>query len=93
MTKILPESEEFSEVTTIKNSPWLYGIVILVFGIIIGGMLFISNFNRKDYERDVQAWKERLNIIAESRKADISNFVSGNFVELRTLADNPSLKL
>lgn len=93
MTIPLPESDEFSEVTTIQNTPWMYGIVLLVFGIIIGGSIFISNFKKNDYERDVQAWKEKLNLIAENRREDVTHFISGNFTELRTLADNPSLKL
>ncbi len=93
MSKILPSDDEFSEVTKIKCTPWMYGIVLLVFGIIIGGLIFISDFNKKDYARDVQSWKERLNLIAESRKTDVSHFISGNFTELRTLAENPSLKL
>ncbi len=93
MTKILPASEEFSEAMKIQNSPWLYGIVLLVFGIIIAGLLFVYNFNKRDYERDVQGWKERLNLVAESRKTDIAHFISSNFSELRTLSDNPSLKL
>lgn len=93
MAAILPEADEFSEVTKITRTPWMYGIVLLVFGIIIGGLIFIMRFNAIDYARDVQAWKEKLNLIAESRKVDVSRFVSGNFTELRTLADNPSLKL
>ncbi len=93
MTKILPSSDEFSEATKIQCTPWMYGIVLLVFGIIIGGLIFISRFNANDYARDVQAWKEKLNLVAEGRKVDVSHFISGNFAELRTLADNPSLKL
>ncbi|MEQ1789497.1 MAG: HD domain-containing phosphohydrolase [Rickettsiales bacterium] len=93
MTKILPASDEFSEVTKIQCTPWMYGIVLLVFGIIIGGIIFIINFNANDYARDVQSWKKKLNLIAESRKTDVSHFVSGNFTEMRSLADNPSLKL
>lgn len=93
MTKILPAADDFSEVTKIQCTPWMYGIVLLVFGIIVGGMLLISRFNDNDYARDVQGWKEKLNLIAESRKVDVTHFVSGNFTELRTLSDNPSLKL
>ncbi len=93
MTKIFPATEEFSEAVKIQNTPWIYGIVILVFGIIVGGMFFISSFNAKDYARDVQNWKERLNLVAESRRNDVSHFISNNFSEIRTLSENPSLKL
>ncbi len=93
MVKLLPASDDFEEVTKIQRTPWMYGIVILVFGIIIGGLIFISRFNENDYQRDVQLWKGKLNLIAEGRKVDVTHFISGNFSELRTLADNPSLKL
>lgn len=93
MKKILPASEEFAEATRVQKTPWLYVLVLLVSSIIVGGMLFISNFNKKDYVRDVQMWREKLNLVAESRKVDVAKFISGNFTELRTLADNPSLRL
>lgn len=93
MAKTLPSPQEFSEATKIQNTPWMYGVVVLVFGIIIGGLIFISKFNSADYQRDVQNWKEKLGIIAESRRTEISNFITDNFAELRNLADNPSLRL
>ncbi len=93
MEKLLPESEEFAEASRLQTTPWMYGMVLLIFGIIIGGLIFIARFNDADYQRDVQNWKEKLNLIAENRKTDVSHFISGNFSELRTLADNPSLKL
>ena len=93
MTEILPSPEEFSQAAKEHKKPWTYAIVLMVFGIIIIGLLLISRFNSNGYQRDVQTWKEKLNLVAESRKEDITRFVSGNFAELRTLADNPSLKL
>ncbi len=45
MVKLLPASDDFEEVTKIQCTPWMYGIVILVFSIIIGGLIFISRFN------------------------------------------------
>jgi PAS domain S-box-containing protein len=93
MTEILPSPEEFSQAAKEQKTPWTYAIVLMVFGVIIVGLLLISRFNNNGYARDVQSWKEKLNLVAESRKEDITRFVSGNFAELRTLADNPSLKL
>ncbi|MEQ1705429.1 MAG: HD domain-containing phosphohydrolase [Rickettsiales bacterium] len=93
MTEILPSPEEIIQAAKEQKTPWKYAIVVVVFGIIIVGLLLISRFNNNDYVRDVQSWKEKLNLIAENRKEDVSRFVSGNFSELRTLADNPSLKL
>lgn len=93
MTDTLPSPEEFIRAAKEQKTPWMYSIVLLVFGIIIVGLLLISRFNSNDYARDVQSWKEKLNLIAETRKEDVNHFISGNFAELRTLADNPSLRL
>ncbi len=87
------EMEEFSGKMHIKLTPWTYGVVALIALIIIVGFSLIGRFNSADYERDVQHWKEKLTLIADSRAADVGRFVSGNFAELRTLSDNPSLKL
>jgi PAS domain S-box-containing protein len=93
MSPSFPESDEFSEASKKNFTPWFYAIVFLVLAIIASGSILIARFNTVDYQRDVQSWKEKLNIIAESRVADVSHFISGNFTELRTLSDNPSLKL
>lgn len=93
MTDTLPSPEEFIRAAKEQKTPWMYLIVLLVFGIIIIGLMLISRFNSNDYARDVQSWKEKLNLIAETRKEDVNHFISGNFSELRTLADNPSLRL
>lgn len=74
-------------------TPTLYGIGILVVAILSAGTYFVGRFNNADLARDMQTWQEKLNLIAESRTADVNNWVSGNFKELRTLADNPSLQL
>jgi hypothetical protein len=74
-------------------SPRLYGIAILVAGIIITGIWLISRFTSLDLARDMQTWQEKLNLIAESRTDEVNHYVSEHFKELRTLADNPSLSL
>ncbi|MBY0407138.1 MAG: PAS domain-containing protein, partial [Rickettsiales bacterium] len=43
--------------------------------------------------RDMQNWRDKLNLIAESRSEEVNGWVQDNFKELRTLADNPSLQL
>src|SRR5947209_8719346 len=71
----------------------LYGIAFLVIAIVMVGIYGIGRFNEIDLARDMQTWQEKLNLIAESRTADVNNWVSENFKELRALADNPSLQL
>ena len=71
-------------------APRFYGIGILVAAIVSAGIYFTARFNDADLARDMQAWREKLNLITESRASDIDHWVSGNFKELRALADNPS---
>jgi HD-GYP domain-containing protein (c-di-GMP phosphodiesterase class II) len=74
-------------------SPRMYGIVVLVLGIIVTSVFFVMRYTEMDLARDLQTWQEKLNLIAESRTDDLNHWVSGEFTELRTLADNPSLQL
>ncbi len=74
-------------------APKIYGIALLVAAIVVSGLWLVTRFSDADKMRDMQTWREKLNLIAESRTADVDAWVSGNFKELRTLADNPSLQL
>jgi len=90
----MPTTPTITEPTDIPNfSPKLYGIGLLAAGIIGIGLLLVSRFNEIDLARDLQTWQEKLNLVAESRVDDVDQWVAGNFKELRTLADNPSLQL
>ena len=75
------------------STPKIYGILLLVAAIVVCGFVLANSFTKSMGARDVQIWREKLNLIAESRVADVDEWVSGNFKELRTLADNPSLQL
>ena len=83
--------------TTTQDSPnfapRLYGIGLLVVAIVTAGVFFVSRFNDADLQRDLHTWQEKLNLVAESRAADVTGWVAGNFREMRALADNPSLQL
>lgn len=74
-------------------APSAVGITLLVAGIVVCGFVLVNKFTDAVGIRDVQIWREKLNLIAESRVADVDGWVNGNFKELRTLADNPSLQL
>ena len=93
MARELRRSDDFSSARKVIFTPWTYFIVTLIFLIVMGGFSLINRFTTMDYERDKQHWQEKLNLISESRVGDVSHFISGNFSELHTLADNPSLKL
>ncbi len=74
-------------------APQIYGITLLVVAIIVCGFVMVNKFTDAMGLRDMQTWREKLNLIAESRVSDVDAWVNGNFKELRTLADNPSLQL
>jgi HD-GYP domain-containing protein (c-di-GMP phosphodiesterase class II) len=74
-------------------SPRIYGIALLVSGIVVAGIWFISLFTSMDLARDMQTWQEKLNLISESRAAEVNKWVSEHYQELHSLADNPSLQL
>lgn len=82
-----------STAETPSFAPRLYGIVILVAAIVVTGIWLIARFTSIDLARDMQGWQEKLNLIAESRTAELNNWVNSHFKELHTLADNPSLQL
>jgi HD-GYP domain-containing protein (c-di-GMP phosphodiesterase class II) len=90
----VPESlKEPHKHETPNFAPRFYGIVLLVAAIFITGLWLVQRYTAIDLARDMQTWQEKLSLIAESRAADVNDFVSGHFKELRTLADNPSLQL
>ena len=84
-TSIIDETPNFA--------PRLYGIGLLLVGIIVVGTWLVGRYSDLDLARDMQGWQEKLNLVAESRTAEVDHWVAENFKELRTLADNPSLQL
>lgn len=74
-------------------APRLYGIAALVATLILVGLWLVSRYTNSDFERDVDAWREKINLIAESRATDVNKWVKEHFNDLRLLADNPSLQV
>jgi len=64
-------------------------IITVIGGAIAGVFAFVDS----ERQRDVQAWQVRLGIVADSRTADINDWVEQNFVHMRELAQNASLQL
>ena len=85
--------------TTITDHPTpnfstrLYGITIIVAAIVFLSLWLMTRYVALDVERDMRNWQEKLNLIAESRKSDIDNYIADHFKELRALSENPSLQL
>ncbi|MDX2072988.1 MAG: HD domain-containing phosphohydrolase [Alphaproteobacteria bacterium] len=73
--------------------PKFYGIALLVGAIVLLGLWLVTRYVALDVARDMRTWQEKLNLIAESRAADVTRYVSDHFKELHTLSDNPSLQL
>lgn len=84
-----PEKETPSH----KFTPKLYGIAAIVAGIVLTGMWLVSWYISMDVARDMRTWQEKLNLIAESRTAEITKYVNGHFKDLHGLSENPSLQL
>lgn len=85
--------ERLGTIESPKFAPRLYGIAALVTVIILSGIWLVARFTEHDLSRDLQSWREKLNLVAESRSQAVTDWVDGNFSELRALADNPSLQL
>ncbi len=73
--------------------PRLLGIALVVIAIAISGILLVARFAELDYSRELRAWQDKLNLIADSRAHDVSAWVDEHFAELKKLAENPSLQL
>ena len=73
--------------------PNLAGMILLAIAISVVGGFLAWRFIVADTARDLKGWQERLNLIAESRNAEIGGWVGNHFKELRSLSDNPSLRL
>lgn len=78
---------------SISFAPKLYGIALLVATIVLLGLWLVTRYVAVDVARDMRIWQEKLNLIAESRAADVTKYVGSHFKELHTLSDNPSLQL
>lgn len=74
-------------------SPRYWGIAVVLCMILVGGLWLVARFSAEDRDQDIRNWHDRLNLVAESRAADIGKWVQGNYKELHALAANPSLQL
>ena len=75
--------------TTVSRS----GIFAIIGGILVVGIAAIAGFVQTEHHRDWLRWEEKLNLIADSRANDVSNWVQTQFTDLTSLANNASLQI
>jgi len=68
-------------------------LVLLVIALAVTGVMAVTRFVRVERDRELLSWQNRLNLIADSRAADIGSWLDRYFKELGSVADNPSLQL
>ncbi|MGE0754364.1 MAG: HD domain-containing phosphohydrolase [Alphaproteobacteria bacterium] len=85
--------EKLDSIESPKFAPRLYSIAVLITLIVLSGIWLVRAFTEQDLARDLENWREKLNLVAESRSEAVHDWVDSKFGELRALADNPSLQL
>lgn len=61
--------------------------------VIVAAVYFSFLFVDEERRRDIQGWQIRLGIIADSRTADVNEWIDQNFAVMRELAENQSLQI
>jgi PAS domain S-box-containing protein len=70
--------------------PGLAGVMLLAAGI---GIAAIAGFVEAERERDLRRWQDRLGLIADSRAADVAEWLAAQKREVSALAGNASVRL
>lgn len=70
-----------------------YLVVIAIIMLTAAAVMSILSFANSQFDRSVNDWQIRLNLIADSRAKDVQNWVDGQFAALAGLANNASLQL
>ena len=68
------------------------GIVVLL-AVIGAGVFFAFQFVEGERQRALNEWQIRLGIVADSRVAEINEWIDGNFDVIADLTENASLQL
>jgi len=67
------------------------GVIVLVMA--IGGGSLVMRFSKIEEQRELVQWQNKLNLIADSRAADLEKWLNTYFQELGAVTANPSLQL
>jgi HD-GYP domain-containing protein (c-di-GMP phosphodiesterase class II) len=76
--------------------PFNWKVIAVVVALIAGiaaAVVFSFQFVESERARQLQEWQIRLGIVADSRSADVNEWIDGNFATMRELAQNESLQI
>ena len=76
--------------TAIVRMAGTLGVLLLVAAV---GVFLALKFVDQERERELQRWQVRLGIIADSRHADVREWLNDQLTEVSSLADNEALQL
>jgi len=82
---------EFPKLKSPSINPHILILLVAVIAV-IGGVV-TTNFIGNERNRELLLWQNKLNLIADSRAADVEGWVDRHFKELGDVAGNPSLQL
>lgn len=91
MTDANPDANILPQLRQPKLNPLILAILILLVAV-VGGAL-VLRFTTMQEAREIMQWQNKLNLIADSRAADMDAWLDHHFTELSTVAANPSLQL
>ena len=66
---------------------------LLLVAFILTSVWLITQYSEKERERDLQAWQDKLSIIAEAKKRTIENWLKQKTDSLKELAANPLVQI
>lgn len=87
--------ETTSDVVAEMRQPSInpFGLTVLVVALALLGLALVQRFGNAEEERELLRWQNKLNLIADSRVAELDGWLSQHFKELGDVAGNPSLQI
>jgi HD-GYP domain-containing protein (c-di-GMP phosphodiesterase class II) len=89
----MAESAVPEEKTPRRVNKVALGIGVGMIGVIIAAVYFTFYFVEQERQRALLEWQVRLGIVADSRAADVNEWVDANFAVIRELSENASLQI
>ena len=77
--------------TSSAKSIFTYGAILLA--LMAAGLWFITRFAASEAEQDLQNWQSRINLIADSRAAEVSTWLNRHLKAVEELAADASVQL